>query len=363
MKKTMILLLAVVIIAGAGFAQELTFSGEVKSGVYWENMKEGDGESKDTAQLGNNDDAGYPGPGRIRLNAELKKAAIGFKVRWETSAFQNNIAPNWSYAYAYGNFINDQIKLSAGKLGDSPWATGGYEINSSLDDGKAGLRTEVKPGFLPGLNLGFVLNEADATLGQADKTVETLLGETIIGVSYVHEFFEVRFAYRFDSKNDMNLLKDEGSKFVYRVEEKILNNFVPGLSVWANGKYDGLAAEEEGVTRMVNWVYLQYASGSLDTQLRMGFDLGYKKSVFTIKPVVSYNITDILTLRLTFQYDKDTGEIAIPSPYTTLAVEPLVRINFGPMYVDFAYGYNSAYTAEDRVKTTHYANLRFVYTF
>jgi hypothetical protein len=363
MKKSLTLLFVAVIMAGAAFAQELTFSGEVKTGVYWENVKEGDGDSKDTAQLGNNDDAGYPGPGRIRLNAELKKETIGFKVRWETSAFQNNIAPNCSYAYAYGSFINDQLKFSAGKLGDSPWATSGYEINSTLDDGRAGLRTELKPGFLPGLNLGFVLNEADATLGQVDKTIETLLGETIIGISYIHEFFEVRFAYRFDSKNDMNLLKNEGSKIVYRVEEKILDNIVPGLSLWANGRYDGLVAEEEGVTRMVNWVYVQYAPGALNVQLRTGLDLGYKLSQFIIKPVLTYDITNFLTLGFIFQYAKDTGEIAIPSPYTTLAVEPLIRVNFGPMYVAFVYGYNSAYTAEDRIKTTHYANLRFVYTF
>jgi hypothetical protein len=85
--------------------------------------------------------------------------------------------------------------------------------------------------------------------------------------------------------------------------------------------------------------------------------------VFTIKPVFTYDITNFLTLGLTFQYARDTGEIAVPAPYTTLAVEPLIRVSFGPMYVDFVYGYDSTYTAVDRIKTTHYANLRFVYTF
>lgn len=361
MKKAIAVLLVATLAAGIALAQELKFSGEAKTGVYWENIKEGDNE-QDLGTLGNTDDAGYPGVGRIRLNAELVKDNIGLKVRWEDTTFNGTLAPKWSYAYGYGSFIRDQLKLSAGRLGDSPWGTGGYEINSALDD-VAGLRTEIKPNVLSGLNVGFVLNTANRTQGVHEKTLKSLIEETIVGASYTHEFFEVRLAYRFDTENDWNNNQNEGTDLTYRVEERVLRNLVKGLAIWANGRYDGINAEEEGYSNFVNWVYTQYAPGDLNAQLRIGFNVGYKKSLFTLKPLVSYNILPFLTVGAAFIYSKDSGEAAIDSPYTTLALEPLIRVNFGSMYVAFVYGYNSTYTAEDRIKITNYANLRFVYTF
>lgn len=373
MKRTITVLLAAALAAGSVLAQELEvkYTGEVKTGVYWEYIEESGTETINRAVLGNNDDAGEPG--RIRVNLLASFGNVGLKIRFENKNFNVGTSPVlFGYAFGYGSFINNQLMLSAGRLGDSPWATGGYEINLALDDGRAGLRTEIKPNFLPGLNIGFVLNEHNNTMGEADKTlVQNILAETILGASYTHEFFEARFSYRLDAvfhegseteRGDHSTNKNEGMDMTYRVEEKFLRTRIDGFSIWANGYWHGIEGEELGVTNYENWLYIQYFPGNLNAQLRAGFNQGYKKNIFTFKPIVQYKVLPFLILGATFIYARDFGEAAIDSPYSTLAIEPLIRVNFSTMYVELAYRYTSAYTAVDRIKAANWVNLRFVYT-
>jgi hypothetical protein len=373
MKRTIAVLLVASLAAGTALAQELEvkYTGEVKTGVYWEHIEEAGTETIDRAVLGNNDDAGEPG--RIRVNLLASLGNVGLKIRFENKNFNVGTSPVlFGYAFGYGNFINNQLTLSAGRLGDSPWATGGHEINLALDDGRAGLRTEIKPYFLPGLNIGFVLNEHNNTMGEDDKTLlQNILAETILGASYTHEFFEARFSYRLDAvfhegseteRGDHSTNKNEGMDMTYRVEEKFLRTKVDGFSIWANGYWHGIEGEELGITNYENWLYVQYIPGDLDAQLRVGFNQGYKKNILTLKPVVQYNVLPFLILGATFIYARDFGEAAIDSPYSILAIEPLVRVNFSTMYVALVYRYTNAYTAVDRIKATNWVNLRFVYT-
>jgi hypothetical protein len=344
---------------------EMNFSGEVKTGVLWDKVEEPGSATIDRARMGNNDDAGIPG--RIRLDGELIKGNIGFKMRWETNNYINAIAPNWSYAYGYGDFINNQLRLSGGRLGQSPWSSGGYEIWDELDN-RAGLRVEVKPNILRGLNVGFVLNQNNTETTNTEFSLVDMLAETIVGISYTHDYFAMRAAYRFDSDADSpldNKGKSEGMDFIYRVEEKALRNVVEGLSIFANGRLLGIMAESEARINYVNWLYIQYNPGALDAQIRTGVDVGYKKYFFKLKPVISYGITDFLRIGFTFIYEKDFGEAAPAkdAPYKTLAFEPMIRVDFKDMYVALAYQFNRNYTAADRIRQTNWVNLRFVYMF
>ena len=355
---------------------EMNFSGEVKTGVFWRLIEETGRENTNEARLENNDDAGPGGtPGRIRLDGELLKDTIGFKMRWEVYDYRGtNIAPWWAYAYAYGDFIDEQLRLSGGRLGQSPWSTGGPELWDELDN-RAGMRVEVKPRILEGLNVGFVLNTWNFEGGSSSRTLVGLIQESILGLSYTHEYFHIRAAYRFDSDEDMNLSTgtplSEGHDFVYRVEERILNNYVEGLSIWANGRLLGMMAEQVERTQYINWLYIGYAPDffPLDAQLRTGVDVFYEAWCFKIKPVVSYGITDFLRLGVTFLYEKEFGELALSkdAPYKTLAVEPLIRVTFTNMYVDLAYRFQrenrGIYSGMDIVRRTNWVNLRFVYTF
>jgi hypothetical protein len=369
MKMKKIFLTVCVIMLAAAMASaddiQMNFSGEVKTGLLWDKIEEPGSATINRTRLGNNDDAGIPG--RIRLDGELIKNNVGFKMRWETTNFQNNIAPAWAYVYAYGDFINEQLRLSGGRLGQSPWSSGGYEIWDELDN-RAGLRVEVKPNFLSGLNVGFVLNQHNTNTSNTEVTLLGILEESIVGVAYTHDFFEIRAAYRFDSDEDShldNMGLSEGHDFIYRVEEKALRNVVEGLSIWANGKLIGIAAKNTAIINYINWLYIQYNPGALDVQLRTGIDAGYEKWYFKLKPVISYGITDFLRLGATFYYYKDFGEAAPAkdAPYKVLAFEPLVRVTFNNMYVDLAYQFGREYTAANRIKQTNWVNLRFVYTF
>ena len=186
------------------FTQEFNFSGEMKTGIYWESRRRvGEESPTQRMELGNTDDAGgfnprnatYGIPGRFRLYLEFKPIpAIGFKVRFEDGKFTGGNV-SWSYSYAYGNFLEDQLKISAGKLGDSPWETGGPEIWSSIDQSNdhsfAGIRTEYKPLFAPGLNIGFVLNPANKMVDTTkyDYDFAMFMQETVLGVAYTNDLF------------------------------------------------------------------------------------------------------------------------------------------------------------------------------
>jgi len=366
MKKIWLALCAAVLAAAPAFAGdiEMNFSGEVKTGLLWDNIEEPGQTTINRARIGNNDDAGIPG--RIRLDGELIKDNIGFKMRWETQNF-SGVAPAWAYAMGYGDFFDNQLRLSGGRLGQSPWSSGGPEIWDELDN-RAGLRVEIKLNMLPGLNFGFVLNENNTDAVNTEFDMVAMLSETIVGFSYTHEFFHVRAAYRFDGDKDSGLTtfgKSEGMDMIYRVEERALRNVLPGLAIWANGKLIGIAAEEETRINYINWLYIQYNPGALDAQLRTGLDAGYKKMTFKLKPVITYNITDLFGVGFTAIYEKDFGEAAPAknAPYKTLAFEPKVKLNLNSMYVELAYRFMREYVTADRIKQTNWVNLRFVYMF
>jgi hypothetical protein len=368
MKKLCVTVCMIVLAGALAFADDdiqMKFSGEVKTGVLWELIEEPGYRTIDRTRLGNNDDAGVPG--RIRLDGELTKGDIGFKMRWQVLDYINAVSPGWAYAYGYGDFINNQLRLSGGRLGQSPWSSGGPEIWGELDN-LAGLRVEIKPNILPGLNLGFVLSQPNTNYTNSELPPLDFIRETIIGLSYSNDYFEIRAAYRLDGDFDTpldNTGKNEGTDLIYRVEERVLRNVVDGLSIWANGLLLGIGAEAEARINYVNWLYIQYKPGALDAQLRTGVDAGYKKYFIKVKPVISYGITDFFRLGFTFIYEKDFGEAAPAkdAPFKTMAYEPMMRVVFDDMYVDLAYQYNENYVAKDRIKRTNWVNLRFVYTF
>ena len=120
-------------------------------------------------------------------------------------------------------------------------------------EGLVGIRFEYKPSFIPGLNIGFVLNQPDQIIMKApnEQTFAELLQESVIGIAYKHDYFAVNVGYRFDSEVDKYKInnKNEGGRLAYRIEESFLKNLVPGLQIWLNGYYYGLGCEQFDVPR------------------------------------------------------------------------------------------------------------------
>jgi hypothetical protein len=362
-------------------AQEFTFSGEMKTGVYWETRQKGDDEPKELMQLGNTDgDSGgfNPAigftniPGRFRLNLEFKPiTSIGFRVRFEDTTFTGRSIA-WTYSYAFGDFLNDQLKISAGKLGDSPWKTGGPELNTAIDESYgssfAGVRTEYKPSFAPGLNIGFVLNPPNYNLANDKEGLASFINETVFGIAYTHEYFAVRFSWRLDGDDKDNYQDEDGHSMVYRMEERILSKYVPGLAISANGIWEALVNGMDTKKRFQNWLYIVYKENDIDAQLRVGYEVAnkqedkYYKHLLTFKPVFLYSFTPMMSAGVSFVFAKDYGELSYVD-YDNFTVEPQVKVTFNPnAYVALVYGYQQI-PRVGLMEIANYVNLRLVYSF
>ncbi|MDR2576117.1 MAG: hypothetical protein LBC52_06705 [Treponema sp.] len=382
MKRYFLLCLFIAVAAlQISFAQEFNFTGEMKTGVYWETRRIGDEGPKEIMELGNSDgDSGGFNPttgmtnipGRFRLNLEFKPIpSIGFRVRFEDSAF-TGLKVSWAYSYAYGNFLNDQLKISAGKLGDSPWKTGGPELNTSIDEtyvnSFAGLRVEYKPESVPGLNVGFVLSPPNYNLNRGDEGFVSFISETVIGAAYTHNLFAVRFSWRFDGVDADNYQDADGHSMVYRLEEKILNRYVPGLSISANGIWEGLVDGFDRKLNLQNWLYIVFKEYNIDSEVRVGYQAAYKEDgvihrhMLQIKPFFSYWFTPMISAGIRFVFAKDFGDLS-QVDYDNFTVEPQVKVTFNPnAYVAFVYGYQQM-PRVGYMEEAYYINLRLVYSF
>jgi hypothetical protein len=365
-KNFVVLFTVALYVALPTLAQEFELSGEVKTGMYWQSVQEGDQEAESRGYVHNNDDAGG-NQGRFRLNFHYRRDTIGVKLRFQETTWDNTQI-RWPdafpYAFAYGDFLNEQIKISSGKLGDSPWGMGGPEKWDELDT-RIGIRTEIKPYFVSGLNVGFVLN--DWNLGGVvpkDQTLGEVLQESVVGASYDHDYFAFRFAYRFDSTKDQYNASNEGAELIYRVEERALKKLVEGLQIWANGHYIGIDPEDETLFATTNWLYAQYEPEAFTAQIRLGYDTGWNRQILHVRPSFYYNVFSFLSAGASFYYAQDYGtKYSEGSAFYAWNVEPKVRLTLGGTYVEMVYHYGSEYLRQDVEEKIHWINLRLVYTF
>jgi hypothetical protein len=386
MKKIFILLFAITFSASFAFAQ-LTLGGEAKTGLFWNKRETSTGESANNFEktgLHSMDDAGnYHGRFRLNLDYLNDNAMLGFKIRiqWENWTNDRDSPEIWPYAFGYGNFFNDQLTVSIGKLGSSPWSTGGPEMWKELEMTRlGGVRFEYKPNFIPEkygkVNIGFVLNGpegyTDATGGARVETMWDYLQESIIGLSYTHDYFMVRMAFRLDSELDMRnrgTSGTEGGSLIYRLEERIIEKYLPGFQVWALGYIDGVGAESTDFAEYKNWLFIQYAPKNFTAQIRLGYDGSVDRSEFYAKPSFFYKFFDgLLEVGTLFGIGQDfgNGKIYAGSPYSFIEVKPKLQVNFAPgAYLAFEYYYKRDYYQKEDppIRQEQYINLRFGINF
>jgi len=421
--------------AGVVYAQELTFSSELKTGFYIEQEQVGTNDPVATGGMTNTDGDSGTGQGRLRVNFHFTYQNLGLRVRFQLEPNSTNLGPYypaWNYAYAYGNLFNEQLKLSVGLLGDSPWGTGGSRLRVepeareylSVNDlskdsytaaeGLLGIRVEYKPSFVPGLNVGFVLNQPDQTqAATVEQNFGDVLAESVVGVAYEHDYFAVRVGYRFDSKIDTyaDPKIDEGGRLIYRLEEKALDNLVEGMKIWLNGEYYGIGCGTQDVTRRdpvtgtpvtktmgvgeysVNWLYWLWDTDNFTAQFDVGLGLykEYNNKTFgnaglpterqeyqslELRPAFYYKfLNNILQagLGVGFGMEFGPGKTYQDSAYQFISVEPQVRLNIGSYaYVAAIYSFTDKYAwwadkskgyNEGDKSVKHSVNIRAVYTF
>ena len=369
------------LMAPPAFSHELKLSGEAKSGIYWEQKQQQGKDVEADVTMKSTDDAGN-GRGRFRLNMDYDNGDnFGFRARFNWESW-NETQSQWAYAFGYGNFFENQLTVSVGKLGASPWGTGGPEMWKELEAASGGgMRVEWKPSFIPvgSLNVGFVLSYFNGDRDQGwdiNKPLSLLniLNESTIGISYTHDLFLARLAYRFDDEFDAqqdNKLSGVGEdELVYRLEEKVLNNYLPGFQVWAIGHLFGLSAEAKDIQWFRNWLFIQYAPDLFTAQLRFGLDYISNRSDFYVKPSFYWNFFDKLIsvgVSLAFCQDFGEGKLYEGSPYRYIEFEPKIQINFTSSYIAFAYNWKQEYIGiydqlpegKEPIKRTQWMNLRF----
>ena len=390
MKKLCSVLLITALCSGAVFAQELKLSGEAKTGLLWEQRQDtGRDVEYSRVKLHSKDDAGG-NEGRYRLNLDYDNGnGFGMRARINLEQF-GETAPAWPYAFGYGNFFDNQLTVSVGKLGASPWGTGGPEEWKELEVSRTGgIRLEWKPAFIPAeigrFNVGFVLNDfnspREASITRTDVTLLELLSESVLGFSWTHDDWGlVRFAYRLDSDydNEFRTNVKEGGNMVYRIEEHMLKGVLPGMQIWALGVLIGVGASEASAQTFRNWLFAEYSPpelGNLTTpftaQLRFGYEFAENRGVFRAKPSFYWHFFEkLLSVGVAFEYARDHGEaIAYAgSPYYYLEVEPKIQLNFTSSYIAFAYNFRRQYKGwyaeadkigADPIRQTQWMNLRF----
>jgi hypothetical protein len=365
---------------------DFTFDGFVRTGFVWTKEEKPNTYPKVKVRLGSLDDAG-DSQGRIRLNFTYAINNVGVKgrIQWDDWAHEKK-GPDWSYLFGYVNSFEDQLTISMGKLGASPWSTGGPEKWKELEssDKGGGMRVEYKPVFLPGLNAGFVLNWFNGGMDQGsdrDVTLLDVLQESVFGIAYENDYFLARFAYRLDSDYDTRSASGaakpgttQGDDLIYRLEERVLKNYLPGFKIWAIGEWQGIGKDvDEGWIRYENWLFMEYAPDWCTAQLRLGYDVIEKASVIHIKPSYYHNFLDgRLEIGASFLYKNDFGEYRVnkEAPYREIEIEPKIQFNFANAYVAFIYRFNQEYLGEEwkavanpPINRTQTMNLRFGMTF
>ena len=419
---------AVMAAATVAFAQELTVSGEVKTGFYIQQEQLG---SDDPVAIGgatNNDGESGGGAGRIRMDFRFAYENMGLRVRFQIEPRALDLGPfqpTWNFAYAYGNMFNNQFTVAGGLLGESPWGTGGPRLNSEPEareyisynelsgkpyiarEGLLGVRFEYKPFYVPGLNVGFVLNQPDRIQKDVQKqSFGEVFGESIVGAAYEHDMFAVRVGYRLDSAADKNAdgVEQEGGRLTWRVEEKALATKIDGMKIWLNGLYYGLGCKKEQlsisidgnrVTKdigsgeyLINWLYWQWDTPSFIAGLDVGFSAYqiYNNSEFTpttrqeyqsleFIPAFYYKLFDNLLqagLAVGMGMEFGPGKTYKNAGYQYFTIEPQIRLNINSnSYVAAVYDFTDKYAWFNDVDRTrrgeksvkHSFNIRAVYAF
>jgi len=378
---------------------ELKISGEAKTGIDWEESQNLGEEKVRKVKIRSRDDAG-DAQGRFRLNMDYEREdGFGMRTRFQfQDSWRNDPGFFLNYGFGYGNWFDRQLTVSVGKLGGSPWGTGGPEMWKELEESTIGMRVEYKPSFAPGLNVGFVLSDFNGAGdgGAADDpekvTIMEILKETVVGISYTHDFFLARVGFRFDSDLDATSDRTGGDddgigedEFVYRVEERILTQFVPGLQIWAIGHLFGLSAERDDVRLYRNWFFIQYdppSLGNLETpftaQVRLGYNAIKSRGELFVKPSFYWHFFNkLISVGAAYTYAIDTGEDKIQGdhPYYYMEIEPKIQFNFQNSYVAFVYNWKRQYyhadlapskpdgTLYEAFNQTQFMNLRFCIYF
>jgi hypothetical protein len=305
MKKGLVVLL-ILAMTGAAFAQEVKISGEVQTGLLFEQQ----GDSDLTVRPYNTDAEKTL---RADLTVKVTNDNYGsqFRIRNDDGAFALH------HAFVWGEFLNDIIKVSAGKIRTgNPWGTDGDEGFTLEVDG---VRFELKP--IEGLNIGFGLDAAAygaLAAGGGVLTAEDFFKETLLGVKYTSDLFNAGLAYKLDSEADGT--SDEEAEFIFGLNIKA----VSGLTAILEGKLSALGSD--AIVYNIHEDFGYQLSDPLEAHLKLketgNFD-DEKAGEIWIEPGLSYGINAV-----TLKADLGFGIFAADDSAIEIDIKPGIAYAF-----------------------------------
>jgi hypothetical protein len=164
----------------------------------------------------------------------------------------------------------------------------------------------------------------------------------------------------------------------YRLEERILQQYLPGLQIWANGYYTFPPGREDArdITDWgcINWLYAQYDTDWFTGQLRLGYDYVDQRQIFYARPSYYHKLFgNLLNIGAAFEIGQDfgVGKVDKSPPYLHYYIEPMVKLNLSNASIALVYRFKGDYetwkddgNANTKVySTVHAINLRVMYTF
>jgi len=194
MKKTLVVLL-ILAVAGGAFAQEVTFSGEVASGLLIEFNDVHAGTHPSYANSASADDDDDGRAVRARLNADVNDGNWGAQLGIQANYVDDNYGTTLDLYNAHGwATILDMVTIRGGLIDPGVWTVGGW-VDKNVSSG-LGLRVEAHP--IEGLNIGVFI---PAALTGAE-TDHAFIGKNVrsegfaVGFSFEQEdFFKVSAAF------------------------------------------------------------------------------------------------------------------------------------------------------------------------
>jgi hypothetical protein len=303
MKKFFAFLILLCVLGSAVFAQ-VTFGGDVFTGVTFEAPYNQDG----TFNVTNRE----KGNTTLDLAATVNKGDYGAKLD-TTFIYQPTDYFRLNGIYGWVNLFENQFRLSLGDISDGVWVTS-LDNEYKLDD-ISGFRLEYKTP-LPGLSVG-------AAFEATGYTGEQFLKQTIFGASYISAYFNTVVAYDLGSNaqgifgfnfTGIDALTTAG------IELKAAN-----LALW--DKMGTLTIDEE-----VGYQVIRPLTASLHLGQEL-YGVSGTDPKLTFIPGVAYKITPALTASLDV-------EINSPDMFTTtnLVLTPCVEYSLpgsGLLYLEY----------------------------
>lgn len=314
MKKAIALLLALALVGGAVFAQELKFSGYLDTGIAIFD----DGTNDPTLGLWGDDSgtttrfnlqAAYTN-NNVGATARLRMQNIDTGTPSSAAAADHHSTVFINRAFAWATVLDGKVKTVVGKLGDYTWASFGNDIGTF--DTQTGLQVQIMP--MAGLNFGFFL-PADGTA--ADRLlVEDAFKNIDFGGSYSMDGIG-----SFRAGFNMSPLDDSNMAYV---SAKI--TAVENLVILVDAQMDKIGNDVTGSTYL-----FQEIDYTMDA-LNVGIDLEqtlYADDTKEVKlmfgPYVSYDMGTFVP-GFVFQY-------TMQDDLSGMYLNPYVKYNVGPKAV------------------------------